>query len=111
MEVAEYSGKRTLIHVPRKKNAGGLQFTLEIGSQSLPEVLRVHSGHKMFPDISTCLIEAMDWLQINWTLHQRSEHQRDTDHLLYRSTKPRCCIEHYTNKYAPQIHCSTHQPK
>jgi hypothetical protein len=35
------SGKRTLIHVPRKKNAGGLQFTFEIGSQSPPEVLRV----------------------------------------------------------------------
>ncbi len=49
------------------------------------------------------------WQQINRTLHQRSEHQRAPDQLLYKSTKPRWCIEHYTNKYAPQINCSIDQ--
>ncbi len=48
-------------------------------------------------------------LQINRTKHQRSEHQRATDQLLYRSTKTGRCIEHYTNKFAPQVNCSTHQ--
>jgi len=73
----------------------------DYSDRSQPVIEKSHGGKK--------LNKLRLQLQINRTKHQRSELQRATDQLLYRSTKTGLCIEHYTNKYAPQINCSTYQ--